>query len=359
MTAGRGIARAGGMVVTVLILALLHFAQWTGTPATLTVAVNRLLSADNEVTMPQFDVAFFKVLAANDTSSAPGHQGGIVVPKDLAYFFPRLPEASPERPTVDVPIRAELWKEGDYLGSVVTRFQHQTWGGSRNPERRLTSNLGAIRDIARAGDILLFQRSLEEDGKVRITLTRQGSSLFVDLWPLLKGRRWGALSDVPATNSQLADGEKAVADSSSAPFRLFKAETERLESRVRRIARERAFRLSVLQNFDMTCAFTGRMMIAPGGAHGLDAAHIVPVSSRGTDDVRNGLAISKELHWAFDRGLVAVRDGRVAVASAIMKDERNAYLQSFSGKLLQGPTLLKASLSPEALNWHYENVFLG
>lgn len=347
------------MVVTVLILALLHVAQWTGAPATLTVGVNRVLSADNEVTMPQFDVAFFKMLAANDTSSAPGHQGGIVIPKDLADFFPRLPEASPEKPTVDVPIRAELWKEGDYLGSVVTRFQHQTWGGSRTPERRLTSNLGVIRDIASAGDILLFQRSLEEDGKVKITLIRQASPLFADLGPLLKGRRWGALSDVPATNSQLAEGEKEVADSSSAPFKLFKAVTERLESRITRIARERAFRLSVLENFGMTCAFTGRMMITPGGANGLDAAHIVPISSRGTDDMRNGLAISKELHWAFDRGLVAVRDGRVAVASGIMKDERNAYLQSFSGKLLQGLPMLKTSLSPEALNWHYDNVFLG
>jgi putative restriction endonuclease len=38
----------------------------------------------------QYDSPVYKVLAANDTSSAPGHQGGVVIPKKLWEYFPPL-----------------------------------------------------------------------------------------------------------------------------------------------------------------------------------------------------------------------------------------------------------------------------
>lgn len=68
---------------------------------------------------PAWDAPFFKRLAHNDTGQASGHQGGVVVPKDLRVYFPALDEglASANAPTVD-----------RYL--------------TRSAESRLTDNLG-------------------------------------------------------------------------------------------------------------------------------------------------------------------------------------------------------------------------
>ena len=59
------------------------------------------------------DRPVFKRLAANDTSSAPGHQGGIVIPLELVPYFPVL-ESNNEskRPTSEVEITAELLVDG-------------------------------------------------------------------------------------------------------------------------------------------------------------------------------------------------------------------------------------------------------
>ena len=97
----------------------------------------------------EWDSPFFKVLAANDTGAAAGHQAGIVIPKPLRQFFPELNPAVTSRtmPTVDNRILAELWIGTKHVSTVDSRYQFQTWGGTRTPESRLTDNLGPLRKI--------------------------------------------------------------------------------------------------------------------------------------------------------------------------------------------------------------------
>jgi putative restriction endonuclease len=307
-----------------------------------------------------YDVPCFKVLASNDTSSASGHQGGIVIPKDISAYFPQLPvAASADNPTVDAEIHAELWREGIFLGKVVSRYQHQTWGAKRKAERRLTANLGLLRDQASAGDILLFQRSLDDSNAMKLSLIRKSSAEFEKYALEIGTARWGVIDEKPVTNEELKIGIEAVASVTNSPFQLFAGEVERKFSRTMRIARERAFRLSVIANFGAKCVFSERQMFGAGGTVGVDAAHIVPLGRKGTNDVRNGLALSKELHWAFDLGLVSAREGKIAVSVGVSADSRNAYLMSFAGRPL--PLLQSASTTPsvEALNWHFSNVFAG
>lgn len=50
-------------------------------------------------------------------------------------------------------------------------------------------------------------------------------------------------------------------------------------------------------------------MLRNGGGHPeVQAAHIRPVEHKGSDSVRNGLALSGTLHWMFDRGLISIAD---------------------------------------------------
>ena len=115
----------------------------------------------NLIIDPAWDSPFFKRLANNDTGNAPGHQGGIVVPIALRPYFPELDEGrtSPATPTVDRRLVAELFDSGSFLGQCATRYQFQTWGGGRDPESRITGNLGPLRNCAHGDDLLILQRS--------------------------------------------------------------------------------------------------------------------------------------------------------------------------------------------------------
>ena len=77
---------------------------------------------------PDWDKPFFKRLASNDTAAAPGHQGGLVIPKDLRRFFPGLlGRISASTPTLDRRILADLYDGALFLARVNTRYQYQSW----------------------------------------------------------------------------------------------------------------------------------------------------------------------------------------------------------------------------------------
>jgi putative restriction endonuclease len=96
----------------------------------------------------------------------------------------------------------------------------------------------------------------------------------------------------------------------------------------RRVLRSRAvrdplFASLVTKAYRSTCALTGLRLVNGGGATEVEAAHIQPVADRGPDSVRNGMALSRTIHWAFDRHLLALEnDGRLLVSSKLPTDFR-------------------------------------
>ena len=111
------------------------------------------MTLDQLLAEAEWDKPFFKRLPQNDTCAAPGHQGGMVIPKDLRKFFPGLVGiTSAVVPTLDKRITAQLFVGTKYLAQVNTRYQFQTWGGERSPESRLTDNLSPLRNLASADD---------------------------------------------------------------------------------------------------------------------------------------------------------------------------------------------------------------
>lgn len=144
----------------------------------------------------------FKVLANNDTGSAPGHQGGIVIPEAVRHYFPKLSgSVSSVNPTIDQRMEAELFAEDTHLKTVNTRYQYQTWGGVRSPESRLTDQLGPLRKLAVGGDVLVIQRNIKNHNLIRLTLIRKTSAHFPHLSSLIGSRRWGELFDSSNVNS--------------------------------------------------------------------------------------------------------------------------------------------------------------
>lgn len=312
-----------------------------------------------------FDSSVFKKLAHNDTGQARGHQGGIVIPKAIAQFFPPLPAVTATGgPTVDSILTADLFVDGQRVDTVETRYQHQTWGGTRSPERRLTDNLGALRNVAAEDDILLFTKDLDNDGYIQLHLIRRGTNEYQALNARVGKLRWGPLDprNPPVTLSQMAEAKEYVEDEATEPPRAFDEERQMTETTTVRKARNRAFRSKLLEQYDHRCAFTGRKFMSPIGRNvlGLDAAHVVPVSEMGSDHPANGMPLTKDLHWAFDRGLIGVAENRTILVPAIVSAvDGNEFLRDLHGQQIREAREPNLRLMEEALDWHRRNCLVN
>jgi putative restriction endonuclease len=307
----------------------------------------------------EWDVPFFKRLAHNDTGSAKGHQAGLVVPKALRPFFPSLDEAqtSKEHPTVDRGILVDMFLGLRNIGEGLARYQFQTWGGKRTPEARLTDNLAPIRNIAKRGDILVFQRSADTLDRFRLILFRRYSPSYSEINNLAGGRRWGSLvqDEEPVTSDDLEDADEEFDDLANKRF-VLKTKRKQVESRLVRVARSSAFPGRVNREYDWTCAVSGVVLKTPSSMYEVQAAHVVPVSEGGTDDIRNGLALSHTLHWAFDLGLLGVRqDRRIYIPRGVRRMRANSFLREFSGKKIAEARNERMCVHPRAFAWHMKH----
>lgn len=131
-----------------------------------------------------------------------------------------------------------------------------------------------------------------------------------------------------------------------------------LERLTHRPYRDVAFRRKVRAAYDYRCAMSGLRLRNGGGRPEVQAAHIRPVADRGSDSLRNGLALSGTLHWMFDRGLISVADDcrTILVSRNKVPAEVVDRLLSPTGKLF-APGDARSTPHPENLRWHRENVF--
>jgi putative restriction endonuclease len=137
----------------------------------------------------------------------------------------------------------------------------------------------------------------------------------------------------------------------SAP-ELTEDDTEYVETRRR--ARDHAFAELVRETYENTCAVCGSERESPSGAPEVEAAHIYPKSEGGSDDIRNGVALCKFHHWAFDSGWLSFTDDfEILVTDA---PERGGYheLKQLEGQSLRIPENEDAHPHPMFLEQHRE-----
>lgn len=310
-----------------------------------------------------FDRPIYKVLASNDTGAAPGHQGGFVLPKDLEQYLPLLKNrTSAANPTVEHFITADLFDGQTYLDTVETRYQYQTWGGARPPERRITGNISTLRNLADKDDVLIIERGIENEDHYRFTLVRAGTPRYASLLASFGGKRWGSLfpNEPPVLESEIENAESEITEAEDDPFSMFDAEAGYSESRARRISRSRAFQRRIHEVYQNRCAFCGSGLLHPKGWSETDAAHIVPRSLKGADDTRNGILLCKAHHWAFDWGMVGITSQyKIIVPSVVSGLPENASLGGLALKEIFLPSEKKLFPSLEALEWHRQNLLLS
>jgi len=95
-------------------------------------------------------------------------------------------------------------------------------------------------------------------------------------------------------------------DDPTSPIEINRDVRKRLVWQAERGPAGRKFREAVHSAYGFRCAFSGLRLppLDKGYLPGVDAAHIYPWSKLGSNNVTNGLSLSKHMHWAFDEGIL-------------------------------------------------------
>ncbi|SMQ30705.1 putative restriction endonuclease [Pseudomonas helmanticensis] len=320
-----------------------------------------LIGFEREV---EWDRPFFKVLRKNETGEGEGNQSGFVVPVSLRQYLPFIiGEPTSEMPTVGMRLDVSLYLKGELITSVSTRYQLQSWRGSNKRETRVTGKLTSLLDDAKENDLLVVSRRRSAINCYRFNLIPESSAEFSLYIGLVKGRRWGSLWEFEAPESfyeelEVAEEKEEVRE--SLPFSLFDFDREKTTTVVQKRARSQVFKRRVIAAYNYKCAVCAGGLKSPGGFYELEAAHVVPHSAAGADDVRNGLALCRSHHWAFDKGLFGVNSNReLFVPDLVMAMPENNDLVGYHGKPLYGPESEDLQVDLSAFNWHWDNAFIG
>jgi len=114
-----------------------------------------------------------------------------------------------------------------------------------------------------------------------------------------------------------------------------------------------SFRDFVLLGYGNKCAITGEAIFYKKLIN-LEAAHIKPKSHSGSFLPCNGIALSRDMHWAFDRGMFTIdEEYRVNVHT----DVKDTLLAKYDKQIITLP--IEDFFKPEKafLNYHKDNIF--
>jgi hypothetical protein len=132
--------------------------------------------------------------------------------------------------------------------------------------------------------------------------------------------------------------------------------------------RTRGFRQAVIEAYGCKCAICGMKINSPDFlSWEVEAAHIVPNSYMGRDDIWNGLALCHLHHWAFDVGWFTLLDQyAIQVSSQINSLPSDfgrlgdyEFIRSLSRKSMKILLPNRSELYPHhnAIRWHRQNIF--
>lgn len=132
--------------------------------------------------------------------------------------------------------------------------------------------------------------------------------------------------------------------------------------------RSRVFRQVVIESYDYRCCVCGLKIPSPDSLRWeVEAAHIVPHSVNGKDDIWNGLALCSLHHWAFDVGWFSVSNElKILISpkysSLIYEYGRIGNVDFLKNAIAPNKSIAlpkHVTLRPHvnSVEWHRENIF--
>ena len=114
-----------------------------------------------------------------------------------------------------------------------------------------------------------------------------------------------------------------------------------------------SFRDFVMVGYKNLCAVTG-MVIRYGTYMNLEAAHIRPKSHGGLYLPSNGIALCRDLHWAFDKGFFTLNDH---LEIMVHPKSSSNYLNAFDSKKIRVPDQQFFAPDLENVAYHRKNIY--
>lgn len=153
-----------------------------------------------------------------------------------------------------------------------------------------------------------------------------------------------------SSSSEYVEVEESVSEQSEdPPLEEEEVETEETTSRKTRSA---LFRRRVTKYYDQTCAVCGSTRRTPEGNPEVEAAHIYPRRENGRDHYRNGLALCRLHHWAFDSGWLSMTDEFEILVRQDEEREEHGEFVELEGQELHLPSNEEHRPHPKYLKKH-------
>lgn len=146
--------------------------------------------------------------------------------------------------------------------------------------------------------------------------------------------RQEGIADVPENTEE----GRQIMEISLLPDVKLTDDSARTQKTYSAIARRAAFGLGIKKIYDRRCAVCGRQRFTAAGYPEVHAAHIYPKELKGSDDLRNGIALCRLHHWGFDGGLISISDElTVLVNKAILENTEYEQIYKHKGSKLLVP----------------------
>jgi putative restriction endonuclease len=122
--------------------------------------------------------------------------------------------------------------------------------------------------------------------------------------------------------------------------------------------RDMAFARLVKEAYDYRCAASGLRLILDDGSSIVEAAHLVPFSVSKNDDPRNGIALSRNHHWALDHNVLVPGPDLLWHVSPTLDRRIKDYeeILDLNGKPILLPKNKRFWPSADALTWRKNRV---
>ena len=304
----------------------------------------------------------------------------IYISKDYAdEFFPHLSQTVTNDSAL-LPIIPPFSDKKVYSKYVYHNDKFNVPGGSRNELRvYLNRDIDAERRYFNPDDIVVFEKYFEQtdlsgefimpvyflhrfepddanyeilDELIAESPVRGNHALAENL-PFVSN---AVIAEERIENSEvvISDDAKAEIIKSQTEILSLDEEGSELETiRGAHLFNSANFRDFVLLGYGNKCAITKRV-IDWKEFNNLEAAHIKPKAQAGTFLPCNGIALSRDMHWAFDKGFLTISDD----LKVIIHDEvKHTFLADYDGESLTIPADPYFRPAQKFLQHHRENIF--
>lgn len=286
--------------------------------------------------------------------------------ENVMKFFPPL-SVTQKNDSALLPIIPLYLKEKVYCNYVYhnDKFHGSTAKTPRN-EYRIYLNKKLEKDglLFSVDDILLFRREeLKINGEVQIVyflehINNKKSNLYKVCNDYIKKSNInGGYAICDTIFTEIEEKITAYKEQGQTNIVIDDTVTRRVQNEnqesISKLFNSTTFRDFVMVGYNNICAIT-KSVIKYNTFTNLEAAHIKPKSHGGLFLPNNGIALSRDFHWAFDKGFFTIDDDmRIKVHDKVESE----YLHSFNNKEIYIPRDLFFAPDIRNIKYHQDNVY--